>query len=115
MDHLLDYPLLVLVLSFFTLCLSVVIGALLRRGTALEKGTHKNYSVLLAASLTRLGLIIGFSFSMATSRYDQRKNFEEAEANAIKTGCVQADLLPAPKAERIRLLLRKQLTSMLSE
>ena len=32
-----------------------------------------------------LGLIIGFSFSMAISRVDQRKNYEEAEANAIGT------------------------------
>ncbi len=42
-----------------------------------------------------LGLIIGFSFSMAISRYDQRKNYEEAEANAIGTEYVRADLLPA--------------------
>ena len=44
-----------------------------------------------AATLTLLGLIIGFSFSMATSRYDQRRNYEEAEANAIGTGYVRAD------------------------
>jgi hypothetical protein len=31
------------------------------------------------------GLIIGFTFSMAISRYDQRKDYEEAEANAIGT------------------------------
>jgi hypothetical protein len=28
-----------------------------------------------------LGLIIGFTFSMAVGRYDQRKNYEEEEAN----------------------------------
>jgi hypothetical protein len=107
MNNLLDYPLLVFVLSFFTLCLSVVIGALVRRGRDLEKGTHDNYAVLLAAALTLLALIIGFSFSMATNRYDMRKNYEEAEANAIGTEYVRADLLPAAKAERIRVLLRK--------
>jgi hypothetical protein len=107
MDHLLDYPLLVFVLTFITLCLSVVMGALLRRGKDLEKGTHENYAVILAAALTLLALIIGFSFSMATNRYDQRKNYEEEEANAIGTEYVRADLLPAAKAERIRVLLRK--------
>ena len=39
----------------------------------------------MAASLTLPGLIIGFTFSMAIDRYDQRKNYEEAEANAIGT------------------------------
>jgi hypothetical protein len=107
MINILDYPLLVFVLSFITLCLSVVIGALLRKGRDLEKSTHDNYSVIQAAALTLLALIIGFSFSMATNRYDQRKNYEEAEANAIGTEYVRADLLPAAKAERVHLLLRK--------
>ncbi len=107
MNRLLDYPLLVFVLSFFTLCLSVVIGALVRRGRDLGQSTHENYAKILAAALTLLALIIGFSFSMATNRYDMRKNYEEAEANAIGTEYVRADLLPAAKAERIRLLLRK--------
>jgi hypothetical protein len=107
MHNLLDYPLLVFALSFITLCLSVLVGAFVRRGRAQEKSTHEYFSVILAASLTLLGLIIGFSFSMATNRYDLRKNYEEAETNAIGTEYVRADLLPAAKAERIRLLLRK--------
>ena len=53
-----------------------------------------DFGVVLAATLTLLGLIIGFSFSMAVNRYDQRKNYEEAEANAIGTEYVRADLLP---------------------
>lgn len=32
---------------------------------------------------------------MAASRYDQRKNLEPEEANAIGTQYVRADLLPA--------------------
>jgi hypothetical protein len=31
---------------------------------------------------------------MAISRYDQRKNYKEAEANAIGTEYLRADLLP---------------------
>ena len=56
-----------------------------------------------------LGLIIGFSFSMATNRYDQRKNYEEAEANAIGTEYLRADLLPAADAARVHALLIKYL------
>jgi hypothetical protein len=48
--------------------------------------------------LTLLALLIGFSFSMAVSRYDQRKNYEEAEANAIGTEYVRADMAPADAA-----------------
>jgi hypothetical protein len=43
---------------------------------------------------TLLGLIIGFTCSMATGRYEQRKNYEEAEANAIGTEYVWADPRP---------------------
>ena len=44
---------------------------------------------------------------MAISRYDQRINLEEAEANAIGTEYLRADLLPADDASRLRELLRK--------
>ena len=63
---------------------------------------REDFGFILAATLTLLGLIIGFSFSMATSRYDQRKNYEEAEANAIGTEYVRADLLPAADAATVR-------------
>jgi len=52
-------------------------------------------------------LIIGFSFSMATSRYDLRKNYEEAAAHAIGTEWVRVGLLPAPDAARLRAEPRK--------
>jgi hypothetical protein len=57
--------------------------------------------------LTLLGLIIGFSFSMATTRYDLRKTYEEAEANAIGTEYIRADLLPAADGAKLRDLLRQ--------
>jgi hypothetical protein len=42
---------------------------------------------------------------MAISRYDQRKNYEEAEANAVGTEYVRADLLPAADTAKVRALL----------
>ena len=44
---------------------------------------------------------------MAISRYDQRKNYEEAEANAIGTEYVPAGPLPQADAPKFRDLLRK--------
>ncbi len=70
---------------------------------------HEDLGVISTATLTLLGLIIGFTFSMAISRYDQRKNYEEQEANAIGTEYVRADLLPPADATRVRGLLKAYL------
>lgn len=50
---------------------------------------------------------------MAVSRYDQRKNYEEEEANAIGTEYVRADLPPAADAANVRQLLTKYLDQRL--
>ncbi len=65
--------------------------------------------MIQAAVLTLLGLLIGFCFAMAVSRYDQRKLYEEAEANAIGTEYVRAGLLPAAEAAAVRALLHEYL------
>src|SRR5262250_124229 len=104
----LDYPFLILFLSLAVFWASASIGAWLRKRThQLPEGAHEDFAFVLGATLTLLGLLIGFSFSMAVSRYDQRKNYEEAEANAIGTEYVRADLLPASAGTSIRDLLRK--------
>jgi hypothetical protein len=77
-----------------------------RRIRPLKKDEREDFDTVLTASLTLLALIIGFSFSMAVSRYDQRKNYEEAEANAIGTEFLRADLLPSEVAARVRQLLK---------
>jgi hypothetical protein len=98
-------PFLVFLFSFAVLWLSARIGAEFRKRHVLEDDLRHDLDVVVAAVLTLLGLIIGFSFSMATSRYDQRKNCEEVEANAIGTEYVRADLLPTGDATRVRTLL----------
>jgi hypothetical protein len=104
--HIAKYPLLVFILSFFVLILSARLGALYRKSRRLtESDTQGDFDVVLGATLTLLGLIIGFTFSMALTRYDQRKNYEEAEANAIGTEFLRADLLPAADAAKVRALL----------
>src|SRR5580698_6808101 len=103
-------PFLAITLSLFVMWLSVWIGVLLRkRHQDLDPDVCHDIEIILASTLTLLGLIIGFSFSMAVSRYDQRKNYEEAEANAIGTEYVRAGLLPAADGARVRTLLRDYL------
>jgi hypothetical protein len=104
----LDYPLILFVVSLVLLALAAWFGAsILGRNRNPDDNIHDDYTTILAATLTLLGLIIGFSFSMAISRYDQRKNLEEEEANAIGTAYVRADLLPAADATRVRALLKE--------
>jgi hypothetical protein len=107
MSNVTDDPFLVFVGSFLALWLSAQIGAsVLRRRRSLEDEAREDFSVILAATLTLLGLIIGFTFSMAINRYDQRKNYEEAEANAIGTEYIRADLLPPADAAKVHALIR---------
>jgi hypothetical protein len=106
MENLTHYPVLVFAVAFVSLSLASAAGVWLRRRYPRVSDEQKDdLSVILAASLTLLALIIGFSFSMATNRYDQRKNFEEAEANAIGTELLRADLLPPADAAAVRKLL----------
>ena len=110
MTNLLDYPIIFSIFIFLALLGSARIGVFSRkRLSKLKDGEHEDFYVVLGASLTLLGLIIGFTFSMAVNRYDQRKNYEEAEANAIGTEYVRADLLPAADASRVRRLLKDYL------
>ena len=108
MNGIMDYPLLVLALSLLGLWLSAQAGSYLRRrrGT-LDDGAGPDLSTILAATLTLLALIIGFTFSMANSRYDQRKGCEASEANAIGTEYLRSELLPAGDAESVKGLLKR--------
>ena len=78
-----------------------------RRKALADEDLRSDYGVILAATLTLLGLVIGFSFSMAAGRYDLRKIYEEAEANAIGTEYVRTDLLPVAERTEVKTLLRQ--------
>src|ERR1700693_3381111 len=110
MNYVLRFSFIVLFLSLAMLWLSVRIGVSFRkRRRSLEENERDDFGIIMAAILTLLGLIIGFIFSMAITRYDQRKNLEEAEANSIGTEYVRVDFLPTADAARARSLLRSYL------
>jgi hypothetical protein len=103
----LQYPRIFFLFSFLLLWVSAQFGAFLRQRRPLKEDERDDFNVVEAATLTLLGLIIGFSFSMATTRYDLRKNYEEAEANAIGTEYFRAGLLPAEDAAKVQAQLVK--------
>ena len=93
MNALIDSPFVVFTVAVLGLSLSARIGAAVaRRRRNLDELVREDFGVVQGATLTLLGLIIGFSFSMAISRYDHRRQLEPAEANAIGPEYVRADL-----------------------
>ncbi|HVM75491.1 MAG TPA: hypothetical protein VMT75_07595 [Candidatus Saccharimonadales bacterium] len=107
---LINHPVIFFLVSFAVMWSAAYLGAVMRRRRHPEAlDDSDDYSLILGSTLTLLGLLIGFTFSMAAGRYDQRKNYEEEEANAIGTEYVRADYLPAADAAKVRALLKDYL------
>jgi hypothetical protein len=107
---LMNFPAVVFVISFVVLWLATKVGSWVRaRRIDLDDRSREDLQFILGSTLTLLGLIIGFTFSMAISRYDQRKNYEEEEANAIGTEYLRSELLPPADASKIAPLLANYL------
>src|SRR5262252_7330384 len=105
-----NYPFLILAIAFPALLCSTLIGRWFHTRTKeFGQDSHEDFQFVVGGTLTLLVLIIGFTFSMAVSRYDMRKNYEEQEANAIGTEYVRADLLSPADAARVQSLLRNYL------
>jgi hypothetical protein len=110
MSRLTDYPFLLFVVSLVAFWGCAQLGAALRRKAEADgESAPEIFTIVLTASLTLLGLIISFTFSMAVNRYDQRKNYEASEANAIGTEYVRVGFLPPADAAMTRMLLRSYL------
>jgi len=114
MIRIIDHPSIVFLISLFVQWCAAYTGDVFRRWRPIGKNEREDLSTVLTATLTLLALIISFSFSMAVSRYDQRKNYEEAEANAIGTEYARADLLPTDDGTKVRELLRQYVNQRIS-
>ncbi len=101
-----QFPLVLFVESFLVLWASVRLGT--RIGKSIEN-IREEFGVILTATLTLFGLIVGFTFSMAVTRYDQRKLYEAEEANTIGTEYLRAELLSDSDGENVQRLLREYL------
>jgi hypothetical protein len=100
-----DRPVLMFFVSFAGFLLAALFGVVAQSlWRPVKAGDQNELTIVQSAALTLLGLVVGFSFSMAVSRYDQRKDLEEAEANAIGTEYARADLMPESAAETRKLL-----------
>lgn len=64
-------------------------------------------SPLGGATLALLGFVLAFTFSLASSRFDDRRRAVVDDANAIGTAWLRTDFLPAAERERSRDLYRR--------
>jgi hypothetical protein len=107
MTQLVHHPAYLFITLIILLSLAAALGAVgLQRAIPLSEDARDNYNVVQGATLTLLALLIGFTLSMAVSRYDQRKNYEEEEANAIGTEYLRSDLLGDQRSTQVKSLLR---------
>jgi prepilin signal peptidase PulO-like enzyme (type II secretory pathway) len=70
-------------------------------------------SAVDGAVFALLGLLIGFTFSGALSRFDERRHLATAEANNIGTAWLRIDTLPAEGQPALRDLFRRYLDARL--
>jgi hypothetical protein len=104
MFDLYNYPLLMVFVVGLAVVLTVSeIGWQL--GVRVEGRGGSNISTLESAMLGLLALMIAFTFSMALSRFEARRDAVLNEANSIGTTALRARLLPEPhRTETLKLL-----------
>jgi hypothetical protein len=102
----LNFPLIFFFASLVALWCAGRVGAFWRKRHPLKDEERDDFGIVQGAVLALLGLLIGFSFSMAVSRYDLRRSYEEEEANAIGTEYVRIDVLPEGAAPALQADLK---------
>jgi len=70
-------------------------------------------STVASAIFALLGLLIAFTFSGATSRFDMRRTLIVQEANDIGTAYLRLDLLPQPARGELQETFRQYLDARL--
>jgi hypothetical protein len=96
---------LILLAFFTTIVLAVEAGFRLGRGKALSASAQ--VSMLVTSVVGVLALLLGFSTSMAVSRFEARRQLVIDEANSIETSYLRTQLLPAHEGAEIAGLLRE--------
>lgn len=86
----------------------------LRSSAAAGDAKPESSFPIFGAALGLLALILGFSFSMALERYDQRRLVILAEANAIGTVDLRARLAPQPARDQFLDQLRRYVDARLA-
>jgi hypothetical protein len=95
MSYLLDHPYQLFVVLAVILPITAEMGMRWPKQNADEK-QEAGLSTIYGGVLGLLGLLLGFTFAMALSRFEVRRQLVVDEANAIGTTWLRADMLPEP-------------------
>jgi hypothetical protein len=68
---------------------------------------HEQITSLRESLLVLLSLLVGFTFAMAVSRFELRRQLVVDEANAIGTASLRARTLPEPEQSAVAQILRQ--------
>ena len=103
-------------LPLWVLLPSTLLLALLSVEGGFRFGRHRSHrspdregplASMVAATLGLVGFLLAFSFGLASSRFDARRELFLEEVNAIETTYLRAQLLPEPERTETRDLLRQ--------
>lgn len=82
----------------------------LKRHPERQQPATDSTGYLVSSALALLGLLIGFTFSMAVERYDERRHAVTEEANAISTVYARAGLFSEPIATSLQQAVTRYAT-----
>jgi hypothetical protein len=86
-----------------------------KRQPAISDSIRSQVNGVLASTVGLLGLLLGFTFSLAVQRYEARNQAVVTETNAIGTTYLRTWLLPADMQEETRVLLRRYVEVLIQE
>jgi hypothetical protein len=101
--------LLILGVSVILFLLLTEVGFLLgrRSRSSIDEDARSQINTVQGAILGLLALLLGFTFAMALSRFDARKQLILEESNAIGTTFLRAQLMLEPQRTEVSNLLRR--------
>lgn len=102
---------------FLSMLLSMEIGLQIgrRKAATVNESTKSQINAIQASMLGLLALVLGFTFSLALQRYDDRSQTVVKEANAIRTTYLRAQLLPVSMRDELQTLVRRYLDIRIQE
>jgi hypothetical protein len=97
------------VLAFMELGRQLALRGILKQGSESNAGAVAVEGSVFAL----LGLLLAFTFSVAASRFESRRQLIVSEANAIGTAYLRLDLLPAETRDNLRESFRRYVDARL--
>ncbi len=92
---------------FFLLATEIGFQLGKRKESGVDDHARSQITTIQGAILGLLALLLGFTFAMAMSRFDARKQLVLEESNAIGTTFLRAQLMQEPQRQKVSNLLRQ--------